>query len=86
MISEPARLLFAYGTLQRGGIWHHLLAWEEFVGRDTVTGGLYLHPCGVYPVLLPGDRAVPERCSGLDPRRSSGSPASRTASTRPATR
>lgn len=59
MTSEPARLLFAYGTLQRGGIWHHLLAWEEFVGRDTVTGGLYLHPCGVYPVLLPGDRAVP---------------------------
>ena len=59
MTSESARLLFAYGTLQRGGIWHHLLAREEFVGRDTVTGALYLHPCGVYPVLLPGDRAVP---------------------------
>lgn len=43
----------------RGGIWHHLLAHEEFVGRDTVTGALYLHPCGAYPVLLPGDRTVP---------------------------
>jgi gamma-glutamylcyclotransferase (GGCT)/AIG2-like uncharacterized protein YtfP len=57
--SEPTRLLFVYGTLQRGGIWHHLLAREEFVGRDTVTGALYLHPCGAYPVLLPGDRTVP---------------------------
>jgi gamma-glutamylcyclotransferase (GGCT)/AIG2-like uncharacterized protein YtfP len=53
------RLLFVYGTLQRGGIWHHLLAREAFVGADTVTGALYLHPCGAYPVLLPGDHAVP---------------------------
>lgn len=59
MTSEPTRLLFVYGTLQRGGIWHYLLAREEFIGRDTVTGALYLHPCGAYPVLLPGDRAVP---------------------------
>lgn len=59
MISEPARLLFVYGTLQRGGLWHHLLAREEFVEGDTVTGALYLHPCGAYPVLLPGDRPVP---------------------------
>jgi gamma-glutamylcyclotransferase (GGCT)/AIG2-like uncharacterized protein YtfP len=57
--SEPARLLFVYGALQRGGIRHHLLAREEFVGRDTVTGALYLHPCGAYPVLLPGDRTLP---------------------------
>ena len=53
------RLLFVYGTLQRGGIWHHLLAREDFVGCDTVAGALYLHPCGAYPLLFPGDRAVP---------------------------
>ena len=59
MISKSARLLFVYGTLQRGGIWHHLLAREDFVGCDTVTGALYLHPCGAYPVMFPGDSAVP---------------------------
>ena len=59
MISGLARLLFVYGTLQRGGIWYHLLAREAFVGDDTVIGALYLHPCGMYPVLLPGDRVVP---------------------------
>src|SRR6516162_2767195 len=53
------RLLFVYGTLQRGGIWHYLPVPEAFVGRDTVTGALHLHPCGAYPVILPGDRAVP---------------------------
>jgi gamma-glutamylcyclotransferase (GGCT)/AIG2-like uncharacterized protein YtfP len=57
--SELTRLLFVYGTLQRGGIWHHPIARETFIGRDIVTGALYLHPCGAYPVLLPGDRAVP---------------------------
>jgi gamma-glutamylcyclotransferase (GGCT)/AIG2-like uncharacterized protein YtfP len=67
VIPEPTRLLFVYGTLQRGGLWHHLLAGEAFVGGDTVTGALYLHPCGAYPVLLLGDRAVPGQVFRVGP-------------------
>lgn len=46
--------LFVYGTLKRGGKWHHLVENEVFIGEDAVNGEMYLEKGGFYPVLYDG--------------------------------
>lgn len=51
--------IFVYGTLKRGGKWHHLLENELFVGEDSVQGEMYLEKNGYYPILYVGSESVP---------------------------
>lgn len=46
--------LFVYGTLKKGGKWHHLIEDEQFLGEDSVEGEMYLEKGGYYPILYVG--------------------------------
>lgn len=55
MIEVP---LFVYGTLKKGGKWHHLIENEAFLGHDAVHGEMYLEKEGFYPILYPGNDII----------------------------
>ncbi|MBM3843867.1 MAG: gamma-glutamylcyclotransferase [Verrucomicrobia bacterium] len=48
-----SRLLFVYGTLQRGRVNHGQLADQRFVGPARTVPGFRLHDLGGYPGLVP---------------------------------
>jgi gamma-glutamylcyclotransferase (GGCT)/AIG2-like uncharacterized protein YtfP len=72
--ADDVFVLFVYGTLMRGGIRHHVLAGQRFLG-DVRTRPYYaLFDLGAYPGLIPCQeegRAVPgelyEVATGLIP-------------------
>ena len=47
-----SRLLFVYGTLQRGRVNHGQLAGQRFVGPARTVPGFRLHDLGGYPGLV----------------------------------
>lgn len=58
-----SRLLFVYGTLQRGRVNHGQLAGQRFVGPARTLPGFRLHDLGGYPGLVPHP-AAPTGVSG----------------------
>ena len=58
-----SRLLFVYGTLQRGRVNHGQLAGQRFVGTAWTVPGFRLHDLGGYPGLVPHP-ATPTGVSG----------------------
>lgn len=57
--ARPGDLLFVYGTLQRGGMYHHLLGHARFLGQ-AYTARPYPLILAHYPCLLdrPGEGLV----------------------------
>ena len=55
----PGRLIFVYGTLKHGGLNHHFLAGQKFVGEAGTVPGFRLYDLGGYPgmVTQPDDTA-----------------------------
>lgn len=45
-------LLFVYGTLMRGGIRHHLLVDQRFLGVALTPPEFALHDLGAYPGMI----------------------------------
>lgn len=61
MSPDDPFLLFAYGTLMRGGVRHHFLAGQPFLGPGRTLPRYELLDLGDYPGLVPcpeGGRAV----------------------------
>ncbi|OGE26147.1 hypothetical protein A3C26_01315 [Candidatus Daviesbacteria bacterium RIFCSPHIGHO2_02_FULL_39_12] len=50
--------LFVYGTLKKGGKWHHLIANEVFLDQDAVHGEMYLEKGRFYPILYTGNDII----------------------------
>ncbi|MBM3865165.1 MAG: gamma-glutamylcyclotransferase [Verrucomicrobia bacterium] len=48
-----SRLLFVYGTLQRGRVNHGQLAGQRYLGPARTVPGFRLHDLGGYPGLVP---------------------------------
>ncbi len=59
--------IFVYGTLLRGGRWHHLLSTASFEGRVRTAARYRLVDLGPYPALRPsGGCAVPGELYTVD--------------------
>ena len=54
----PAALIFVYGSLRRGGRWHHVLGNSPFAGRARTRREWSIVPVGPYPGLVPGSESV----------------------------
>jgi len=54
----PAALIFVYGSLRRGGRWHHVLDGSRFVGLGRTRAEWTLVPVGPYPGLVPGSESI----------------------------
>lgn len=48
----PGRLIFVYGTLKRGGLNHHFLSGQKFVGEANTVPGFRLYDLGGYPGMV----------------------------------
>lgn len=46
--------LFTYGTLKKGGKWHHLLEDQQFVAEDKVEGEMFIENGSYYPIMFVG--------------------------------
>jgi gamma-glutamylcyclotransferase (GGCT)/AIG2-like uncharacterized protein YtfP len=62
--------VFVYGTLKRGGLNHHYLAGQEFLGEARTASGYTLYSIGDYPGMVrsagPDDLVIGEVWS-VDP-------------------
>ena len=54
----PAALVFVYGSLKRGGRWHHVLGDSRFAGLARTARAWDIVPVGPYPGLVRGTRSV----------------------------
>lgn len=54
----PAALIFVYGSLKRGGRWHHVLGESRFAGCVRTAESWNIVRVGPYPGLVPGKRSV----------------------------
>ncbi len=57
-VGLPAALLFVYGSLRRGGAWHHVLADAIAVGAARTRSEWRIVPVGPYPGMVPGTESV----------------------------
>lgn len=60
--------IFVYGTLKKGGKWHHLIENEDYLGQDTVRGEMYLEAGGYYPILFQGEEEIPGEIYEVSPK------------------
>ena len=54
-MSQPATILFLYGSLKRGRENHHLIADQEFLGEATTDPAYRIIDLGRYPGLIRDD-------------------------------
>ncbi len=54
----PAALVFVYGSLKRGGRWHHVLEDSAFSGLAETRAEWRLARHGAYPAMVPGGEVV----------------------------